>query len=384
MQNQLISDPIVFNAGGGWSQLYFTEGTGMLQEGQTINPHGEFHKVTVNGFNPKDSQGKAIEFSDMEGRQFICKVTDGNGYVLLVGNLQEPLIFEADNETTQSTSGRSGSPFRFKGSQQLPSPFYTAVDEGTSSSSSSGSSSGSSSSGVFNPTDIATLIHWSNMDAANLTKDGSDRVSQVNDLSGNGNHWTQGVGANQPLWVEAELNGEDVIRLNGIDEFMIGNWLTSVMGGEDTPFTVVCVVKVTNTGNHSVIGVGNSGSNDKWVLTRLRTGAPGTYSLTRIDDAGAGAGVNVGTWSVNTWYVVSFRFDGSNVQMWENQVSEGSGNSDIGTITVTHGRLGVLERLTQKQWFLGDMAELFVLNEAASTSDRQALEDFVNDKYNIF
>lgn len=40
-----------------------------------------------------------------------------------------------------------------------------------------------------------------NFDVANVTKDGSDIISQVVDLSGNARHLTNGVSARRPLWV---------------------------------------------------------------------------------------------------------------------------------------------------------------------------------------
>lgn len=50
--------------------------------------------------------------------------------------------------------------------------------------------------------------------AANVTKDGSDLLGQVNDLSGNARHQIQATAGTKPLWVAAELNGKDVARFN--------------------------------------------------------------------------------------------------------------------------------------------------------------------------
>ncbi len=50
------------------------------------------------------------------------------------------------------------------------------------------------------------------LDAATVVKDGSDRVSEWTDISGNANHFVQATGADQPLWVDAVQNGHPVVR----------------------------------------------------------------------------------------------------------------------------------------------------------------------------
>jgi hypothetical protein len=67
-------------------------------------------------------------------------------------------------------------------------------------------------SGGFSPRSIAGLQLW--MDAtriSSLTFNGSS-VSQANDLSGNGRHFTQGTGANQPTYASAGMNGRPALQ----------------------------------------------------------------------------------------------------------------------------------------------------------------------------
>lgn len=42
--------------------------------------------------------------------------------------------------------------------------------------------------------------HWQPRTEGSVVKDGSNRISQMTDLSGNSRHFLQGTGANQPLW----------------------------------------------------------------------------------------------------------------------------------------------------------------------------------------
>lgn len=64
---------------------------------------------------------------------------------------------------------------------------------------------------------LSPLVWWK-PDESRVTKDGSNRLSQVNDISGNNNHLVQLTGAEQPLWVANSINGRPVMRFNGTDE----------------------------------------------------------------------------------------------------------------------------------------------------------------------
>ena len=92
------------------------------------------------------------------------------------------------------------------------------------------------------PPSLATLELW--VDASDLTtivKDGSNRVSQWNDLSGNSNDLQQVNSSARPLFVAGQINSLPVIRTNGIDEFMETTSLTgSVINAE---FTFVLVFR---------------------------------------------------------------------------------------------------------------------------------------------
>lgn len=57
-------------------------------------------------------------------------------------------------------------------------------------------------------------------EAQSLTGANGSSVSQINDLSGNGNHWVQGSGTAQPTIVTSGLNGKRVISFDGTTDFM--------------------------------------------------------------------------------------------------------------------------------------------------------------------
>jgi hypothetical protein len=59
------------------------------------------------------------------------------------------------------------------------------------------------------------------INSVEVTKNGSDRVAQMTDQSGLGNHFVQATDADKPLWVANQLNGFPIIRFTkGDTEFL--------------------------------------------------------------------------------------------------------------------------------------------------------------------
>jgi hypothetical protein len=68
----------------------------------------------------------------------------------------------------------------------------------------------------FSPTSISDLHGWYDCsDLTTITKDGSDRVSQIDDKSGNNFDLVQATASKQPLWVDDGQNGIDTVDFAG-------------------------------------------------------------------------------------------------------------------------------------------------------------------------
>lgn len=153
----------------------------------------------------------------------------------------------------------------------------------------------------------ATLFaHYDFSDLATITKDGADRVSQVNDKSGNARHLVQATGGNQPLWVDNGQNGLDIIRF--VDRFLEVSW-TAI----SQPLTIFTVLKLPgNAGANR--GIYSAGLANIIELDKLATNdkfewfAGAAVSLTEIG--------YVDTWRVLTdyWNTSSSAFRISGVQ----------------------------------------------------------------------
>jgi hypothetical protein len=73
---------------------------------------------------------------------------------------------------------------------------------------------------VWNPSMIQTALWLDAADSTTVTADGSNLISQINDKSGNGRHFTASAGA-RPTYSAATLNSKAVITYGG------SQWLTS-------------------------------------------------------------------------------------------------------------------------------------------------------------
>ena len=104
----------------------------------------------------------------------------------------------------------------------------------------------------FSPSDIADLALWLDAsDETTITESGGS-VSQWSDKSGNGNHATQGTGANQPT-TGGTLNGKNALTFVGTDPNFFS--LTSDIS-RSNGYTVFFVGENTNTANGTIIGGG--------------------------------------------------------------------------------------------------------------------------------
>jgi len=96
-------------------------------------------------------------------------------------------------------------------------------------------------SGGFSPLDISDCKIWLDFsDSSTITKDGSNRVSQVDDKSGNGYDSVQATGGSQPLWVSADKNGLDVINFASNRNLAQGSAFTAI--SQPITIFVACVL----------------------------------------------------------------------------------------------------------------------------------------------
>lgn len=103
---------------------------------------------------------------------------------------------------------------------------------------------------AFLPTALSGLTGWWDASDESSIAESSDRVSQINDLSGNGNHGVQGTGANQPLTGQAgdDVNGLNVLSFAGDPEHLT----TSLTLADESWRVAIAVADAQATGGSTL------------------------------------------------------------------------------------------------------------------------------------
>ena len=144
--------------------------------------------------------------------------------------------------------------------------------------------------GGFAPTDIDGCEHWYDSSVLDdITKDGSNRVSQWNDKVGSDN-LVQSTSSNQPLWVNDGQNGHDYIDFDSTARYMqtSSGWTSmaqpmTVCMAIEFPSAERCAFSGFNSGASTWLRL-MRGSNTNQVACYNGADFGGT-SITGLDDA---------------------------------------------------------------------------------------------------
>jgi len=190
----------------------------------------------------------------------------------------------------------------------------------------------------------------------NALHDGSNYVSQNNDVSINGNNQTQTTGASQPLFVANAKNGHAAIRHDGSNDFLNFTNISNIR-------TVFAVLKNTNPPVFSTL-LGHTTLYD-WHPNLDHSGRflDPTYSAVNVK-TGSSYFNGIKKKALDIIYpqdysIISF-------------VTAGNANAD---------RFGN-DRNLGRNW-PGDYLELIIYSTALSDADRMTVENYLSVKYSI-
>lgn len=142
--------------------------------------------------------------------------------------------------------------------------------------------------GRFSPRSLPNLVLWLNASLITGLVDG-DPVTTWADLSGQGNHATQGTGAAKPLYKVGIANGRPGVLFDGVDDFMslTAGAAETLMGAARTVFAVVKWVATLN--DMRIVSASNAGGNGRFAL---RVGGSTLWQAVYTTGA-AGANLNL-------------------------------------------------------------------------------------------
>jgi hypothetical protein len=220
-----------------------------------------------------------------------------------------------------------------------------------------------------------------------VTTDGAT-VARWEDKSGYARHATQATSNARPLFKSAIKNGRNALRFDGVnDQFRCND----SDGLDLNAFSIFAVVipssysiggskfpAILNKGDFATAAgsnyelVGNSSA--QW-QAGIVSGGAGAYSTTAIN--------------FNNCQIVGMsRLAGGGVTVYKNGVAGATSTAFSGSLNNISTPLGVGGRGTGTQTsvdsFIGDILEILIYNINITTTQRQGVESYLNNKWSIY
>ena len=244
--------------------------------------------------------------------------------------------------------------------------------------------------GGFDPTEISDLECWfDGADVATITKDGSDKVSQWDDKSGNGNDATASAG-HEPTWQNNAINGEDALYSAGGTS--LGMSFAHTITNTD-PFTIIAVVKA-DTG--SVDPTTSSSVNVSVALSSVTTTSACYAALRQGMNTGthqptgtatgfvAGVGSTLGTGGYTTQKVYTLWYDTTSGALYFDGTLDAALTPGAGPFTVNAtGSLFNEAPIISSRAYIGWICEVAIYKRALSDIERGLVEYYMAQKWGI-
>ena len=237
--------------------------------------------------------------------------------------------------------------------------------------------------GVAGGIPMANMVGWYQADIG-ITKDGSNRISQWDDQSGNGNHLVQATGANQPLHDSTQqLNGIDAVYMAGTQTF--AEFMTCT-GSIDYNSTIFIVATLDYDGgshdSYTLISANNGGSGTRLMEFQTLTGGNGNYKgrdlstgqnhqVTGPDTIPVGGTAFQYTANLNPPSSSVIRLDGV-----------GQSKSESGTLNVSSISNWIMgKNPTANIGYDGCIYEIIIYNGNVTGTDLTDVESYLTTKY---
>lgn len=232
----------------------------------------------------------------------------------------------------------------------------------------------------FSPTDIAGLMVWIDFSDADtlFTDAGSTKVSsdgdavyQANDKSGENGHAIQSTSGYRPLYKTAIQNGLAACLFDGSDDHFIASNAI-----ETTEWTILSVYKSTTNGGLYISGRNTS-----------NTYGSGMRTYATIQCGNNNGVYLIGEVSTDAWHVVTGRMKSEDYAIYANGSSIASGSGTVGGVYTAYipaigGHVG--SGAQYGGFVTGYIGEILMYNSSLSDTNRQAVEAYLNNKWNIY
>jgi len=236
----------------------------------------------------------------------------------------------------------------------------------------------------FNPKSIAALKVWLDASSASsLTLNGST-VSQINDLSGNGFHATQGTANNQPTYQATGFNGKPTLYFDTTDSILSSATIADYfLTPTSAPaFTLIMAAYSPLAASGGQIAFGSDAQANGRVLFSSNFGGSAGNVLFDTVNASGGRINQVVTQPTAAPHIVTIYRHGASMAFRVDGVTLVSKSNASGNFTATSAKLqiGKCDAVTANVMY---MSETVVYAAALSSSDVAKAERGLGKKWGV-
>lgn len=224
-------------------------------------------------------------------------------------------------------------------------------------------------------------------DASTITHSGG-AVSQINDKSGNGRHFTQGTSANQPRIDTHTQNGLAVLDFDGVNDRLERG--ASGLGRNVAGITIYAVAKADSsasnrtiwqcskdsTATRATIHVGQTAS--KLGIGGRRLDSEGYQGLTGSGGANIPSGFGLFTGVLDYANSDAYAYIGQSLDQSTTAFQTNGNSSNTDAATSTFGT-----SITATQFWDGQIGEVIVFHEAHSSDTMALIWAYLNRKWGL-
>ena len=220
------------------------------------------------------------------------------------------------------------------------------------------------------PNSVSGLLMWLKADA--LSANDGDTIQTWTDSSGNNNSPTQGTLGNRATYKTNIINGQPVLRFNGSSNFYTVTLSSSL---NLSSYSLIAIHKPNSGSQYGMLMAASTPSDDE--LLDMNYPTSGKMS---VYHGGVGTVGGVSNFSTGTFYNSGFVSTTGTGTPYTNGVAQSSGTP--ANRSVATWNIGAYTTSGQYYW-LGDIAEVILYNNAISATDRKNIEAYIQGKYNI-
>lgn len=224
----------------------------------------------------------------------------------------------------------------------------------------------------FDPlVDLAPRFVYDFGDATKVTKDGSNFIDQIVDSTSNAYVASQTL-TKRPLWVSANLNGKDIARFDGSNDFLQAN-----VGADMSTFSVYVIVKAAvNRQFNGIIGHVTTTTN----AMTLENGTGSQLDVWHDNVAGGGKALTgASSYVTGTWYRVLLTYTSGDCKIYIDGVQKGTSTQASGflkcsTFTMSCDNIAFFPHN-------GDMAYVLGMDSVISSGNYASLETWAKARW---